>query len=275
MAKRRTGRAMGICISTIAAVAVIAGCDRRDSSASSAPTSSTASQPAPKAIPLSAEQFAAKFKEWMANGLNAPKPEESQGLFDVTGVVDRVELGISGDNLVFLRPASDTEPTEARQNRRSYIQALVNDKQPWARLARGQRATLRGRLGAFPQPPNLEQADIVDAGPSTAVMISASELAAQHANGEAGLRKLYDGKDLIVTGKVSDVRSSPLSGLTLFLVGDGKVRVRCELGVPETQRLGEAGAPKAGDTVKVFGEVQPGNLTETILPMKGCHLITK
>lgn len=224
---------------------------------------------------MSVEQFAQKFKEWMANGIAAPKPEESQGIFEIAGVVDRVESTSSGDGVVLLRPETNTEPTEDRLSRRPYFQALVFEKEPWSRLARGQRVTLRGKLGALPSPPNIEQADIVDAGPPTVVNLSAAELAAEHGKGEDALRKLYDGKDVIVSGKVSDVKSSPINGLTLFLEGDGKFRVRCDLGITETQRLGEALAPKQGQTIKVFGEVQPGNLTETIVPMKGCRLITK
>jgi len=224
---------------------------------------------------MSVQQFAEKFKEWMSNGINAPKPEESQGIFEISGMVDRVDSTSSGEGIVYLRPGTDTEPTEARLNRRLHIQALVSDREPWARLARGQLATVRGKLGALPSPPNIEQADIAEAGPPTAVAIAASELASQHTGGEDSLHKLYDGKDVIVTGTVSDVRSSPINGLTLFLEGDGKIRIRCELGVTETQRLGEALAPKQGQTVKVFGDVQPGSLTETVLPMKGCHLITK
>jgi hypothetical protein len=224
---------------------------------------------------MSVQQFADKFKEWMANGINAPKPEESQGIFEISGMVDHVDATTSDDGVVYLRSETDTDPTEARQNRRLHIQALVNDKEPWARLARGQLVTIRGKLGAFPSPPNLEQADIIEAGPPTVVNVAAAELAAQRAKGEEGLKSLYDGKDVIVTGKVSDVKSSPISGLTLFLEGDGKVRIRCDLGVTEMQRLGETLAPKQGQTVKVFGEVQPANLTETIVPMKGCHLITK
>jgi hypothetical protein len=280
MAHRVIGWAIGFCIA--AAAAGVAGCDRGtssgngSSSASSATSSGTGAAPQPvKALKMSVEQFAEKFKDWLSNGVNAPKPEESQGIFEISGLVDRVEETSSGEGVVFLRPETDTDPTEARLNNRSHLQALVNEKEPWSRLARGQRASLRGKLGALPTPPNLEQADIVDAGPSTAVNVSAIKLASQHPKGEEGLKALYDGRDVIVTGKVADVRSSPFNGLTLFLEGEGKVRIRCDLGVTETQRLGDALAPKQGQTVKVFGEVQPGNLTETILPMKGCHLITK
>jgi hypothetical protein len=285
MPHRRIGWATGICLvaAAAAAAAVLAGCDKGTSSGSSSSSASssssspgTGSQQQPvKALSLSVQQFADKFKEWMSNGINAPKPEESQGLFEVSGLVDRVEASASGEGIVLLRPTSDTDLTEARQNRRLYVQALTNEKEPWARLARGQLATLRGKLGALPAPPNLDQANIVEAGPPTAVNLSASDLASQHSKGEEGLKGLYDGKDVIVTGKVSDVRSSVINGLTLFLEGDGKVRVRCDLGVTETQRLGDALAPKQGQTVRVFGEVHPSNLTETIVPMKGCHLITK
>ena len=283
--QRHIGRAAGICCVTIGIALAGIHCDKRDSSsgggggtAGSSSSSGAAAgqrQPPPKVLSLSVQQFADKFKEWMSNGINAPKPEEALGLFEISGMVDRVDSTSSGDGIVYLRPDTDTEPTEARLNRRPYIQALVGDREPWARLARGQLATLRGKLGALPEPPNIEQAEIIEAGPSSAVNITAPLLASQHAKGEDALRNLYDGKDVIVTGTVSDVRPSPITGLTLFLEGDGKVRVRCELGVTETQRLGEALAPKPGQTVKVFGDVQPGNLTETVLPMKGCRLITK
>jgi hypothetical protein len=282
MAHRRIGWAARICISTAAALALAAtSCDKRDASssggagASSSTAPGAASQQPAKVLSMSVEQFAGKFKEWMSNGINAPKPEESQGLFEISGVVDRVESTSSGDGIVLLRPTTDTDPTEARQNKRLYMQVLTNDPEPWARLARGQLATVRGKLGSLPTPPNLEQADITDAGPAAAVNVTAAELAGQHSKGEAGLKSLYAGKDVIVTGKVADVRSSPVNGLTLFLEGDGKVRVRCDLGVTETQRLGEALAPKQGQTVRFFGEVQPASLTETVIPMKGCHLITK
>jgi hypothetical protein len=278
MAHRRIGRATAACV-TAAVVLTAMGCDKRDASGAASTSPSTSSgpgnsaQPSAKVLSLSVPQFAEKFKDWMKNGVNAPKDEESQALFEVSGTVDRVESTSSGDGVVLLRPTTDTDPTEARQNKRLYVHALTNDHEPWARLARGQHVTLRGKLGSLPTPPNLEQVDIAEAGPPTAVSVTAPDLAGQHGKGEAGLKALYDGKDVIVTGKVSDVRSSPINGLTLFLEGAGKVRVRCDLGVTETQRLGESLAPKAGQTVKVFGEV-PGNLTETVVPMKGCHLIT-
>jgi hypothetical protein len=276
---RRIGWATGLCMTTLVALIGI-GCDKSSSSGgASSGTSATAPQKPAKVLTLSVEQFADKFKDWLKDGINAPKSEESQGLFEITGVVDRVDATSSNEGIVYLKPASDTDPTEARQNRRPYIQALLNDHEPWARLARGQRATIRGKLGALPAPPNVEDADIIDVGPSTAIKIAAIDLASHHSMGEEELRKLYDDKDVIVTGTVTLLRSSPTSGLTLFLDNyngnKGKIRVRCDLGFSETQRLGEARAPKEGQTVTVFGEVQPGNLTEAVLPMKGCRLITK
>ncbi len=278
---RHIGRAVGICCVAIAVALSGIDCDKPGSSGGGAPSGSSGNTgPVPqrpaKVLSMSVQQFADKFKEWMSNGINAPKPEESQGLFEINGMVDRVDSTSSGEGIVYLRPDTDTDPTEARLNRRPYMQALLaSDHEPWARLARGQLATLRGKLGALPAPPNIEQADITEAGPSAAVNITAAALAGQHAEGEEALRKRYEGKDVIVTGTVSDVRSSPINGATLFLEGDGKIRIRCDLGVTETQRLGEALLPKAGQTVKVFGDVQPANLTETVLPMKACHLITK
>ena len=68
---------------------------------------------------------------------------------------------------------------------------------------------------------------------------------------------------------------SMAGGYALALEGDGKVGVRCSIGLLEAERLTGPAAPAVGQTVKVFGEVQSFNLPADAVPLMGCLVVTK
>jgi hypothetical protein len=97
--------------------------------------------------------------------------------------------------------------------------------------------------------PGLESAEVVERGPDTRVFVTAEELAKEFSEDLQKARNKYVEKVLIVTGKVTAIKT--LEGFKLKyaeLKGDGNLVIKCVFEKPDTvQKL------KVGDTVKVYG----------------------
>jgi putative nucleic acid binding protein len=260
-------RAGGTLVFSVLCVCVCASaCDREQSGngdAVVAPAAVTApAQPKEqKVYKLSVEEYAASFDK---NKVEASK-KYSDGLVELSGVIESVNVSYAGEPFVHV---------QARAGPGVKVQCFTADREPWAKLARGQTVTVRGKYGELPTMANLEKCQVVEAGPPTAISLTAAGAVADYSKDRAAFARKHRGKDLVVRGKVADVRPSPTGGTIVRLEGNDEVRFRCDFGIWDTQ-LGAVSKLESGQDVKVFGTFVTLNPPADAVPLSGCHLITK
>ncbi len=99
----------------------------------------------------------------------------------------------------------------------------AQDQQPWARIAPGQRVTLRGRhtptLGGF-------EWKIVDFGPNPAPIVTAPSLATEFIQGGVIAAQKYHKQTVYVTGEVVEKKKEEMSiSYGISLKGEGRLNV--------------------------------------------------
>lgn len=274
----------------LAAVLVLAwvaaaGCDRGDTGkpttpSGSAPAPSGEAAPAggqaagakgPQIFKLTPEQYSKEFQADQAATIERYR----NGLVELSGTVEDVNMNFAGDVFVALRAGEPTAETKTAPATTPVVQCYTAEPEPWAKIARGQEATLRGSGGYLPGLPNIEKATIVSAGPSTAVNLSATELASDYTKGRDALLAKYKGKTLVVSGKVAEKKGDLAGATILFLEGDGPTRVRCPFGMTESTVKEMAAKVQTGQQVKVWADVDAANQSQDVVPLTSCRLITK
>jgi hypothetical protein len=211
-------------------------------------------------VKLTPEAFAAEFMKSHEGTFN----KYAQNRVEISGTVTSVMTNAAGDPTVVIR-GKEAEPI---------VQCYTTDKQPWAKLARGQTVTMRGSLGYMPIVPNIEKCEIVTAGEPTAVARTAAELVADYAKDPKAFGEGKTRKDLLVSGKVLEKTPTMIGGTKLVLEGAGGVNVVCELGMLETE-LPTTGQVQPGQTVKVFGELSATTPPPNTVQLVTCHLVTQ
>jgi hypothetical protein len=146
---------------------------------------------------------------------------------------------------------------------------FADEKQPWAKVSRGQKVKLRGLWPMTLAQDGLVQCTIVERGPSTTDEMSAETLAERFAKDKDDVRKKYAEKPLVVMGVVSDMRRNDLGAVRVFLKGAEAIRVDC--GFDAADRA-EAESVRMGQRVLLIGEFAA--LESTLEPaLRGCRLI--
>ena len=257
-----------VCAGLGAALILAGGCGKHDdgkaggADASASPTSSSGG-----GHPLvSPEDFA---KEFMGNQ-QATQEKYHAGVIEMTGTVAEVTVDLAGNPVVSLQAGAEKD----QYGNLPVVQCVTTDPEPWSKLAKGQQATLRGDVGYLPLAPNLKDCQIVPAGPTIALAVPSSQLAAEYAEREKA-KKLYQGKNLIVSGKVVEKKADAAGAITLFLEGTAGTRVRCDFGMIESVIKKAAPAVQVGQKVQVFGEIEDFTKTADEVPLTSCRLITK
>jgi hypothetical protein len=146
---------------------------------------------------------------------------------------------------------------------------FADEKQPWAKVSRGQKIKVRGLWSATLAQDGLVQCTIVERGPSTTLEMSAEALAEKFAKDKDAVRKEYSEKPLVVMGVVSDMRRNDLGAVRIFLKGAEAVRVDC--GFDAADRA-EAESVRMGQRVLLIGEFAA--LESNLEPaLRSCRLI--
>jgi hypothetical protein len=267
-------RALGV----ILCLLLVAGCDKSDKGtaksskdgAGSGDGQTTSSGKA-KVYKLTPEQYAKEFDE------NQEAVHQKYGNFEIeiTGIVEEVGMNVAGDSTVSLRAGARKEATANAPAEQPIVMCSTVDPEPWAKLARGQQATLRGVAGYLPLAPNMKECELVNSGLSTAIVSSAPELAGEYTGKIETFVKNNKDKNLVVTGKVLRTKADVAGAITLFLEGQGQSEVRCDFGMIESTIKKTVADVKVGQQVKVFGEVDSRARAADGLSLTACHLITK
>ena len=146
---------------------------------------------------------------------------------------------------------------------------LGSEKEPWAKISRGQKIKLRGQWPDIWVQPSLEACELVDIGVNPALELKAEALAEEFAKGKDAVRAKYQEKPLIVTGIVVHTAKNELGAVRLFLKGAGDIRVDCGFNALDQA---EAAAQMIGATVRLTGEFSAFESTEAPA-LRGCRVI--
>jgi hypothetical protein len=258
-----------VCVWLGAALILWSGCGKHDDGKPGGADASASSSGGghPIVFKVSPEDFA---KEFMSNQ-QATQEKYHTGVIELTGTVAEVGANMAGDSVVSLQAGSQKD----QYGDLPVVQCVTTDPEPWGKLAKGQQATLRGDAGYLPLAPNLKDCEIVPAGPTIALAVPSFQLAAEYGTEREKSKKLYQGKNLIVSGKVIEKKEDVAGAITLFLEGTAGIRVRCDFGMIESIIKKVVPAVQVGQKVQVFGEIEDFNKTADEVPVTSCRLITK
>jgi len=220
----------------------LAGCMKGKTETSPNPepipaTASRASQPGgePKKPPvdltkakpdftLTAEQFYADVRR---------EPQKYQGkLIELSGLIACFATVVENQELTWWGIALGRNTTGGGVFATVYFPRA--GPPPWTRVCPGQTVKVRGthRSGnRIEDAPHLEDAVLVEAGPSPAVVISAEQLAKEYGQDMERTTRRYALKPLLIEGDIIDTRGY------IVLKGDGKIHVACS-------GFGAGGMPK-------------------------------
>lgn len=129
------------------------------------------------------------------------------------------------------------------------VHCFTQEKQPWALVVPGQQVKLRGKLPERLFGAQLQDCEIVEAGPSPAIATSAESLAAELAADPKAMHAKYQDAYFFLEGTV-DGFDDKLS-CVVYLKGSAGVRVRCAFDVFGEQQ--QIPSLKVGSRVHVVG----------------------
>jgi len=208
-------------------------------------------------VALTAEAFGGEFKK---DAEAAAKKFEAV-FVELTGVV----------NSVGSRGKEPFVTLDAGPESLSILCLLAQEKEPWAKISKGQKIKIRGQWPDFSVQPTLEQCVLVEVGVNPAQEVKAEALAAEFAKNKDAIRKQYADKTLIVTGVIHTAKPrNDLGAVSVYLKGPGDVHVDC--GFNATDRT-EAFTLKEGATVRIVGEFSLFESNDGPA-LRGCRVIT-
>ena len=208
-------------------------------------------------VTLTAEAFGGEFRK----DAEAAAKKFDAVFVELTGVVSGVG---SRGNEPFV--TLDAGPESL-----SILCLLGQEKEPWAKISKGQKIKIRGQWPDFSVQPTLEQCVLVDVGTNPAQELKAEALAAEFAKNKDGIRKQYAEKTLIVTGEIVDAKPrNDLGAVSVYLKGAGEVRVDCGFNAADRA---EAFALKSGSPVRLVGEFSLFESNDGPA-LRGCRVIT-
>jgi tRNA_anti-like len=147
---------------------------------------------------------------------------------------------------------------------------LAQDKEPWAKISKGQKVKVRGRWTDEAVSPGLDECTLIELGTNPAQQIAAEALADEFAKNKAAARTKYQDKPLVVTGVIVDAKPNELGAIRVFLKGAGETRVDCGFNAADAA---EAKALLAGQCVRVVGEFSMFESNDAPA-LRGCRVIT-
>lgn len=208
-------------------------------------------------VSLTAEAFGGEFRK----NVDAAARKFESVFVELTGTVSNV--GSRGQ-----------EPfvtLDAGPESLSILCLLAQEKEPWAKISKGQKIKVRGQWPDFSVQPTLEQCVLVEVGTNPAKELKAEDLAAEFAKNKDAVRKQYADKPLIVTGVIVDAKPrNDLGAVSVYLKGASEVRVDCGFNAGDRA---EAFALKRGKPVRLVGEFSLFESNDSPA-LRGCRVIT-
>jgi hypothetical protein len=131
----------------------------------------------------------------------------------------------------------------------------LGDERPLL-LAHGQKVKIRGKVTMGGHSPFLEGCEVIEAGESTAAVVSPADLAGEFLADPARAKEKYQWKAVVVTGKVAEISGGGQFGLYSFVLetpqkaGVVAVRFWCVDGTPWHARLAKV---RKGQEIKACG----------------------
>jgi len=234
------------------------GSDKPKASADTSPAGKDLGSEKPKKAPdfsLSAEELEAEYQM----DKQAAEKKYKGKIIELSGVVER----LYGDEPAFIGLHAG--------KRRLGLPCVMTDKEPWARVARGQTVKLRGSWATQGDLPALYDCMIVDAGPNSAVLLSAAKLAEEYAADPKSVANRYNDKAVILSGEVVENKNDE-SGRIVRLKGTEKVSIELRYG-PVFEKRGTN--IMAGEVIKVYGEFTEFNFSKDLISLTNPYPITK
>jgi hypothetical protein len=194
-----------------------AGCGKKEEKAS--PTEVPKEEP--KAIALDAVELTKQLKTDPAK----TNEEYKDKLVEVAGIVDSVDQTARADKGEITLRGFEPEGEPEMKVRCDLPNAAL--EKALTTLSEGQQVKVKGHY--LPDPTNmrvyLTKCEVQEVTPSTLFKTSSVDLAKRYAAGTAAARKELGGKDLLVTGKVLDLKRDGVARVVL-LEGSGTVAVQ-------------------------------------------------
>lgn len=195
-------------------------------------------------------------------------------MIELDGVVNKVETNFGGDSYVLVYGPPKPGATEGPGPLEG-VACFTVDKQVYAKYFPGQTVKVRGEVADTVMMPRVIEAEVVSAGPSTAVTIDADQLAAEVAKDpEAAGKKYsagkYSGKAMLLTGPLVGTKPDTSGDPTGLYLGKADAKVLC-IFPGEKSVVDRLKAIKPGDTVKLVGEFSTTASTPTVTQ---CRLVT-
>jgi hypothetical protein len=148
-----------------------------------------------------------------------------------------------------------------------------NDKEPWANLAAGQKVKLKG---FYPENQNtghpaIRQCVIVEHGPSTAVVLSAEQLANEYSKAKDATEAKYKLKGVVVTGEIVSKKQPPFGGPLVSLKGNDKFQVECRM----VEARWMTDPLMVGQKVKLHGVFEDLQGNDNVVKLGSCLVISR
>lgn len=141
---------------------------------------------------------------------------------------------------------------------------MTAEKEPWAKVAPGQRVKIRGKAVDLGMTCGLVEAVFVDVPPSAAIRISATELTKEFEDNKQQADEKYKDRCLIVAGEILEAQKQG-EQLLVRLKGHGKMSVRCLLLIAYIERTQSLESLKPGAKLRIFGHYYDNNDEEVNL----------
>jgi hypothetical protein len=207
------------------------------------------------------------FKEYQQDKKAAAAKYANQ-VVEISGVVMVLDQDYSGRPYVALSAPEKPYQVGTR--------CYTTDQQPWAKLAPGQKVTLKGRW-----PPQgsflwnhvaLNNCVVTGVGPNPAIKMSTQQLVKEFLADTGSAKRKYDDKWVILNGKVAGKRRDKNGVLIVDVQGEGDVKLACQFGKelePLVKRV------KAGEDLTVLCRVFISDAGRGALAVSSCLPITE
>jgi tRNA_anti-like len=240
-------------------VVIVCGCAKKDepsklSSSTQGPVGGAPSNSQPEKSkptpPLAKADFVLTAHDydtdWKKDAKAAEKKYEGK-MIELKGELNSIGLNDEGIAWVSLRTGNKIANTEVEGT----VSCQLLEKNPWAKLGRGQTVTLRGRLNSgwgFA----LVESTLLELGPNPAIILSASDLAKEYGADKGKTLEKYEKKSLIVDGEIA---SKDEKSRSITLKADGKLQILCGGGFTNSKPAEIFGPLKVGQRVKILGQL--------------------
>jgi hypothetical protein len=198
-------------------------------------------------VSVPAEEY---IKEWKTDK-DAAKKKYADKMIELSSTVMSVAIDTNGDQpMVFLTVGKDPLKAEMIQ----CVFPLSDEKS--VHLTKGQTVKIKGKIPEFGIIAALIDCEVVEAGKSTALEVTAADLAMELAVNREKFSEKYHDKAVIVKGKVADIKVEPKQSYRFILETPDKnveVVVLCLCSISDKVRDQLAKVTK-GQEIQASGE---------------------